>query len=482
MSIRLMGQIVLLALVQLVAGWLSIRLAIASHYASPIFLPAGIGLGVLLVFGRRLWPGMWLGSFMLCLAVAWEAGRFTGGAGTHALLSSLGIATGSTLSGLVGCTLIRRYAGYPLFYDHIRKTVFFQMLGAPVSCAIAAVVGCVSLLLTGALDPSNLRFNIYSWWVGDALGVLLVTPAVIALFENVPDLNRKRLTQLFAPLALTLAIIAAVFGYAGNAEHKQLRTTFEREAGAVFQAIRKNVDIHLEVLHGIEGFYRSSDSVTQEEFASFVDRSLSRHAGLKALGWVSVVPHAEVARYQARIREEGHPNYSVYAYGSDARGPESLPEVDTHYLVEFVEPMNGNEAALGLDHASDECRYSAVLKAIESHNPATTGSLRLVQSDPNAGAGNAVLVFHPVYELGTPRAEGSLRGFAVAVFEIDAMIASSLIDGQSASKVDLCIFDLDAEHVERELLFRSVDGVTQPNAFKPACRDKLRSTNEANSS
>ena len=55
--------------------------------------------------------------------------------------------------------------------------------------------------------------------------------------------------------------------------------------------------------------------------------------------------------------------------------------------------------------------------------------------------------------------EGSLREFAVAVFEIDAMIASSLIDGQSASKVDLCIFDLDAEHVERELLFRSVDGV-----------------------
>src|SRR5438067_353264 len=83
-------SLALLAGVYFVAGKLSLRLAYVQPNVSPVWLPTGIAIAALLLFGRRLWPAVLVGAFF----VNWTT------AGTS--LTSLGIALGNTLEAIVG--------------------------------------------------------------------------------------------------------------------------------------------------------------------------------------------------------------------------------------------------------------------------------------------------------------------------------------------------------------------------------------------
>ena len=90
-----LARMVLLAVLFVVTGKLGLLLAVPPGYATIIWPASGIALGMLLVHGARLWPGVLLGSFLLN---AWNSGAFTDhGWLDSKLLAAFMIATGSTL-------------------------------------------------------------------------------------------------------------------------------------------------------------------------------------------------------------------------------------------------------------------------------------------------------------------------------------------------------------------------------------------------
>ena len=98
-------RILLLALAYFIAGRLGLMLAIPPGYATAIFPASGIALASLLLFGRRLWPGILLGSFFINLSISLEAG---GVLSLGMVLMSAGIGLGASLQALVGVTLVNR--------------------------------------------------------------------------------------------------------------------------------------------------------------------------------------------------------------------------------------------------------------------------------------------------------------------------------------------------------------------------------------
>src|SRR5437868_14299601 len=62
-----------LTLIYFLAGKLGLRLAFLHASASPVWPPAGIALGALLVLGYRTWPAVFLGAFRV---KATTAGNF----------------------------------------------------------------------------------------------------------------------------------------------------------------------------------------------------------------------------------------------------------------------------------------------------------------------------------------------------------------------------------------------------------------------
>src|SRR5438309_11041176 len=97
-SLRRLGLLVALAAAYFVAGRLGLRFAVANPSATAVWPPTGIALAALLLAGYDVWPAILVGAFLVNVTTA------------GSVATSLGIAIGNTLEGLVGAYLVNRFA------------------------------------------------------------------------------------------------------------------------------------------------------------------------------------------------------------------------------------------------------------------------------------------------------------------------------------------------------------------------------------
>jgi integral membrane sensor domain MASE1 len=151
--------------------------------ATAVWPPSGIALAALLL-GYRLWPGIWLGAF---LANFWDFfspdNEFP--LTTHFLVSA-GIALGSTLQPVLGAYLLRRWLGRQSPLEGARQVLRFIVAGL-LMCLVAATVGVTTLYLAGFTSLPDYSLNWWTWWLGDTLGVLMVTPLALAWWRKEPE-------------------------------------------------------------------------------------------------------------------------------------------------------------------------------------------------------------------------------------------------------------------------------------------------------
>src|SRR4030095_12864685 len=104
-------------------GQLALLLASPPGYASAVWPSAGLSLAAMLAFRYRVWPGIFVGHFLVNLFPSFEARvarRFM-----TALSLALSIAAGGTLQAALGAFLIRRFVGYPNRLDKEKDIIFF---------------------------------------------------------------------------------------------------------------------------------------------------------------------------------------------------------------------------------------------------------------------------------------------------------------------------------------------------------------------
>ncbi|MFI2428581.1 MASE1 domain-containing protein [Streptomyces sp. NPDC018955] len=168
------------------------ELHIGGAVVSPVWPPTGVAVTCLLVFGLRCWVGIALGALLILMHLA------------ALRSSSLGILVGSTAAPVCGYLLLRR-VGFRSDLTRLRDCLHLVFLGAFSAMLISATVGAVLLVATGDLPPQNLWVVWLAWWVGDAMGVLLVTPVLLMLYRARAPVHWSRWKE-----AVGLAVIAGV--------------------------------------------------------------------------------------------------------------------------------------------------------------------------------------------------------------------------------------------------------------------------------
>jgi PAS domain S-box-containing protein len=164
---RLIAQAGLLGAAYFAAARLALEAAIPPGYASPIWPGSGLALAALLLAGSRLWPGIWLGSAAANLTVE------------GSLVSAALIATGSTVQALAGAAMMRRHVGVPQRFRRAEEVVKFVGLAALAS-TIAPTLALVPLGLLHPMAGTELFWNWWTWWQGDASGILVVAPLILS--------------------------------------------------------------------------------------------------------------------------------------------------------------------------------------------------------------------------------------------------------------------------------------------------------------
>ena len=161
----------------LLTGKLGLMLALPPGYATVIWPPSGIALGMLLVCGARLWPGVLVASLLLN---AYNSGVFADADWWSVkLLAAFGIAVGSTLQALAGRALLVRFRGIPLRLDTPRDILSLLFLARPLTCVVAATIGTATLAALGIVASGDIVRNWLAWWSGDAFGVVVFMPLVL---------------------------------------------------------------------------------------------------------------------------------------------------------------------------------------------------------------------------------------------------------------------------------------------------------------
>jgi PAS domain S-box-containing protein len=180
------------------AAKLGLELSVAHGVITPVWPPTGIALAALVILGPRFWPAVALGAFV---------SNATSGVSIEVAAV---ISIGNTLEALAGVYLLRR-VGFRPSLERGRDVLALAVLAAFVSTTLAATNGVTTLAIAGSAAASPYGSAWVLWWLGDAVGDLLVAPLLLVWATRPPKLDRMRTLEALTVLALLAGVSSAIF-------------------------------------------------------------------------------------------------------------------------------------------------------------------------------------------------------------------------------------------------------------------------------
>jgi len=207
-AVKVMAWVVIVC-AYFLAGKLSLGFASIHVSASPVWLPAGMAVAIFLLLGFSIWPAIFAGAFLVNVTTA--GGMFT----------SASIAVGNTIEGMLGAWLVQRFAHGVHAFESPPDILKSALLAGLLSPTVSATIGITSLTIGHYALPNEFAIIWLTWWMGDATGILIVTPAIL-LWAQRPRIewtSRERL-ELGLLLFVLLVTCEAIFGPFIRTEHK----------------------------------------------------------------------------------------------------------------------------------------------------------------------------------------------------------------------------------------------------------------------
>ncbi len=191
-------RIAVLALIYIVAAKLGLSFAYSTEQVTVIWPPTGIALAVLLIFGYRYWPGIFIGAFI--------ANFLT----NETAPVAIGIAAGNTLEALAGSYLLRRFIRFDGRFSYAIDFFGLLVLAGCISTAISATIGTTTLALGNVTSHSYLSTWLV-WWVGDMMGAIVFAPLVLIYFKTRYVTLRRMPLEASLLLVVTAVVCLLIF-------------------------------------------------------------------------------------------------------------------------------------------------------------------------------------------------------------------------------------------------------------------------------
>jgi PAS domain S-box-containing protein len=192
----LIGAVVAVAYVA--AAEVGFRAAFVAEQVTTVWAPTGIAIASLLIWGPRLWPAIWLGAFAV-------------NAATNApMWTAFVLATGNTLEAALATYALRRVPQFAFSFRRVSDVLTFGGIAVVASPAVSATIGTATLCAAGVQSWARFAGLWFDWWLGDALGALVVAPAILTLAVG-PRLQRRDVLRLTAFVAASLVITHLAF-------------------------------------------------------------------------------------------------------------------------------------------------------------------------------------------------------------------------------------------------------------------------------
>jgi PAS domain S-box-containing protein len=267
---------------------------------------------------------------------------------------------------------------------------------------------------------------------------------------------RLRWSLLLLAAAVLAAALAGLWQRRANEELVQER--LEIRAVQMAARLRQHMQTYESGLLGVRGALVASDSaavtVSREQFRRYIESlDMPRHfPGARGFGFIRRVPLEQEAAFLAQARRDGAP---------DLRIRQLAPNPDERFVIQYIEPVERNAQALGLDIASEATRREAALAALRSGESRLTGPITLLR--PSGQGEPSVLLLLPVYRTLVPpepaRRDALALGWASAPLVMEEVLQDFDDEG---GVLAMAITDETATAPQR--VFASRTWITEPDA------------------
>lgn len=192
-------------------GILGEFVAIPPGYVSPVWPPSGIALAAMFLLGYRVWPGIFLGSFLHNFLLFSHEVIYS-----HMFLPALvsvSIALLAVLQASAALWLIRRYEDEETILETSMGILKFICI-AMVTCLINSVGGVTILTLAGQQQWSQYLELWWTWWVGDTVGIIAFTPLIVVWYQYpMRDWTLKKALEVVIFLTLLCIACYIIFSF-----------------------------------------------------------------------------------------------------------------------------------------------------------------------------------------------------------------------------------------------------------------------------
>lgn len=192
------GLSLVVAIIYFAGAELGLSLAVVHENVTPVWPPTGIAIASLLIFGRRVWPGVFAGALAANLLTNIPIG------------SAIGIATGNTLEAVIAYSLLQKSKKWRNSFDSVSEVLTFVVYAAVLAPLVSATIGSLSVCFGHPDRWADFWYLWLTWWMGDGFGALIVSPLLLS-WSTSRKINPREGPEIASLFVLLIIITLVVF-------------------------------------------------------------------------------------------------------------------------------------------------------------------------------------------------------------------------------------------------------------------------------
>ncbi|WEM94919.1 EAL domain-containing protein [Telluria mixta] len=267
---------------------------------------------------------------------------------------------------------------------------------------------------------------------------------------------------LLAGLGLTAVLVVGMIG----SERERARSEFLQRAEIRNATVTRSFGDALDVLQAANALFASVGIASRDEFSAFTRPLLASHPYLQAVVFHRMVASHERAAFEAENRRF-RPNFEIRERRVNDNSVTLVRAAPRprYLVVDYIEPLAGNEVTLGYDAFSFAQQGSTFMRSIDTGQPASSLMLPLLQRGDHLG----FLLMMPVYRRGAPLVNAAARsdaalGDTAVVIDVATLVGTTLAKSnmlvRNGLKIELYGPGLDGP--QRAYLHDALDRTNRP--------------------
>jgi two-component system, NarL family, sensor histidine kinase FusK len=164
---------------------------------SLVWAPSGFAMGMVLLYGYRMVPAVFLGALLVRISTVAIAPGFV-------VMS----AAAAALEPALCAFLLYHVSGFRPGLCRVRDVLGLMVFGVALTTMVTATIGTTGMMLGGVGEWASFGKDWRLWWAGDALGALVVAPVILVL----TPCAKVRMTRWIIVEATTLVLSTILLG------------------------------------------------------------------------------------------------------------------------------------------------------------------------------------------------------------------------------------------------------------------------------